>query len=365
MDNRPTILLLIPHLGGGGAERVMGLLSERLDPEKYRVHLGLVTGEKPAYIPLPPNVTVHALGARRVRGAMVRILRLVWNLRPDAILSGMAHLNMAVLLLRPFFPRATRVLVRQNGVPGAGDAGLFSPLLYRVLYRRANAVICQSDTMAGDIARAARWAENVHVLPNPVDLKAIRLAPQSLQSHWRGRGPHLLAIGRLAPEKGFDLLLQAMALLRFEFPAADLTILGAGHEEANLRTLAGKLALERSVRFGGYVSDSETWFAGATLFVLSSVQEGLPNALLEAAAAGMPIVATPALGGLGTLLAGKQGVWVADHVSAVALKQAVAVALNAIEPGQRFQHGWIEEFRIERTIPRFEALIDNVLAATP
>ncbi|MGA7257593.1 MAG: glycosyltransferase [Terracidiphilus sp.] len=365
MTRQPTILLLIPHLGGGGAERVMAQLSEHLDPEKYRVHLGLVTAKEPANIPLPSSVTVHALGARRVRYGLVRIWRLVWKLRPDAILTGMAHLNLAVLLLRPFFPPATRVLVRQNGLPGATDAGLLSPLLYRVLYRRADAVICQSDAMAGNLALAAGSHARLHVLPNPLDLNAIRSRVEIPQNHWRGPGPHLLAIGRLAPEKGFDLLLRAMALLRFEFPTADLTILGAGGEEPALRALAGKLALEKSVRFAGHVSDPEAWFSGATLFVLSSLREGMPNALLEAASAGLPIVAAPALGGLCQLLAGKQGVWLADHVSAVALARAIAGALNALGPGQRFQHAWIEEFRMERAIPRFEALIDTVLAATP
>lgn len=365
MTSQATILLLIPHLGGGGAERVMALLSERLDPEKYRVHIGLVTATDTANIELPSTVTVHALGARRVRYSMIPILRLVWRVRPDAILSGMAHLNLAVLLLRPFFPKKTRVLVRQNGLPAAGDAGLFSSPLYRTLYRRADAIICQSGAMAGNLALAARCNRTLHVLPNPVDLSAIRSRAESRQNQWSGPGPHLLAIGRLAPEKGFDLLLRATALLRFEFPRADLTILGAGREEAALHALACKLALERSVRFAGHVLHPEAWFAGATLFVLSSTREGTPNALLEAAVEGMPIVATPALGGLRELLAGRPGVWMADHVSAVALKTALATALNALEPAQRFQHAWIEEFRTERAIPRFEALIDTVLAATP
>ncbi len=363
MSRQPIILLLIPHLGGGGAERVTALLSERLDPEKYRVHIGLVTARDTANIALPRRVTVHALGARRVRYSLIRILRLVWKLRPDAILSGMAHLNFAVLLLRSFFPRKTRVLVRQNGRPDAGDAGLFSAQLYRVLYRRADAIICQSGAMAGDLALAARCNETLHVLPNPVDLSAIRSRVEIRQNHWRGPGPHLLAVGRLAPEKGFDLLLRAMAVLRFEYPQADLAILGAGHEEAHLRALAARLALEKSVFFAGHVSNPEAWFAGATLFVLSSTREGMPNALLEAAAEGMPIAATPAQGGLRELLAGRPGVWMADQVSAGSLERAIASSLNALKPGQRFSHDWIEEYRTERAIPRFEALIDTVLGA--
>ena len=365
MNQRATILLLIPHLGGGGAERIAALLAERLDPEKYQVHLGLVTAGNSADIALPPQVTVHALGARRTRYAMLRICRLVRRLRPDVLLCGMAHLNLAVLLLRPFFPRQTRVLVRQNSAPRAGDDGMLSTLLYRVLYRRADAVVCQSSIMAGEVARTARWTANLHVLPNPVDLKTIRSRSQTGPSHWHGPGPHLLAVGRLAPEKGFDLLLRATALLRYEFRSADLAILGAGHEEERLRALTRKLALERSVRFAGHVPEPEDWYPGASVFVLSSLREGVPNALLEAAAAGLPIVATPADGGLPELLEGKEGVWLADDISAAALERAIVCALTALRVGETFRHSWIEEFRTERAIPRFEALIDTILAGAP
>jgi glycosyltransferase involved in cell wall biosynthesis len=365
VNQRATVLLLIPHLGGGGAERIAALLAERLDPGKYHVHLGLVIAGNTAGIALPPQVTVHALGARRTRYGMLWVLRLVRKLRPDVLLCGMAHLNLAVLLLRPFFPRQTRVLVRQNSAPRAGDAGMLSTLLYRTLYRRADAVICQSGIMAGEVARAARWTANLHVLANPVDLKAIRSRTRASNPHWRGPGPHLLAVGRLAPEKGFDLLLRATALLRYEHRFADLAILGAGREEERLRVLTRRLALEKSVRFAGHVPEPQAWFPGATVFVLSSLREGVPNALLEAAAAGLPIVATPADGGLSELLAGKEGVWLADDISAAALERAIVSALNALRAGELFRHGWIEEFRTERAIPRFEALIDSVLAGTP
>jgi len=365
VNQRATILLLIPHLGGGGAERIAALLAERLDPNKYRVHLALVTAGNSAGIALPREVTVHALGARRTRYGMLRVLRLVRKLHPDVLLCGMAHLNLAVLLLRPFFPRQTRVLVRQNSAPRAGDAGVLSTLLYRALYRRADAVICQSGIMAGEVARTARWTANIHVLPNPVDLKTIRSRSQASLPTWRGPNPHLLAVGRLAPEKGFDLLLQATALLRYEYRFADLAILGTGREEEHLRALTRRLALERSVRFAGHVPEPQAWFPGATVFVLSSLREGVPNALLEAAAAGLPIVATPAHGGLPELLAGKEGIWLADDISAAALVRAIACALNALRPGERFRHPWIEEFRAERAIPRFEALIDSTLAGAP
>lgn len=365
MGNRSRILLLIPHLSDGGAARVTANLAARLNPDKYDVHLGVATDKAGPAASLPAHVAVHLLGAPRVRVGMPAILRLVRQVHPDLILSGMAHLNFAVLMLRPLFPRKARVVVRQNSVPTANDAGCLTPLLYRMLYRRADAVICQTQTMAEAVAQAAGSYANVHVLTNPVKVETIRAQVHRCDSPWTGPGPHLLAIGRLAPEKGFDLLLCAMASLRRSHPAVDLTILGAGAEDQRLIQLAKNLALDGAVCFGGHVTDPETWFRGASIFVLPSRREGLPNALLEAAAAGLPIVATPALGGLSEMLSGKEGVWMAGNVTSDALAQSICYALDVLQLGQRFPHAWIEDHRPELVIAQYEALIDAILAGEP
>ncbi len=148
---RPRLLLLIPHLGGGGAERVTALLARGLSPAKYDVHLGLVTQSGMVTpVKLIPHengdieaceVRVHALGARRVRGGAVRLLRLIRWLKPDVILSGMAHLNFLVLLLRPLFPRGNVCAdsAEQHGVGGVGfwrASGLYAGTISAALWPR-------------------------------------------------------------------------------------------------------------------------------------------------------------------------------------------------------------------------------------
>ena len=338
MAHRLRILLLIPHLGGGGAEQVTALLARGMSREKYELHLGLVTQADAGQFDLPPWVTLHALGAPRVRSGAFRLLKLVRRLKPDLILSGMAHLNFLVLLLRPFFPPGTRVLVRQNSTVSSdlAFAGLpvYTRLLYRLLYRQADRVICQSNSMAEDMARQLGIAEElIAVLPNPVDLDGIRAAADN-PVRWTGPGPHLLAMGRLSPEKGFDLLLQAFATVRLHFPQADLVIAGAGPEETALKFLCHELGLEAAVHFAGHVPRPYTLFPGATLFVLSSRREGMPNALLEAAAAGLPIVALPSSGGVVDLLRNHPGAWLASEISAPALAISLQAALEALWPGK-------------------------------
>ena len=267
---RPKILLLIPHLGGGGAERVAALLVRGLPAEKFELHLGLITQAQTSEA-LPNSVNLHALGAPRVRAGAFRLLRLVHRLKPELILSGMAHLNFLVLLLRPFFPRGTRVLVRQNSTVSAslafGGVPCYTRLLYRLLYRRADRVICQTQSMADDLARELGVPENrLAVLPNPVDVDEVRASIGLNPSPQTSPGPRLLAVGRLAAEKGFDLLLRAMVSVRKEFPKARLLIAGEGPEETALKDLSRVLGLDATVHFAGYIDRPWTLFPTATLF---------------------------------------------------------------------------------------------------
>jgi glycosyltransferase involved in cell wall biosynthesis len=366
VSDRLRVLLLIPHLGGGGAEQVAALLAKGLSDRKYEIHLGLVTQESIPAGALPPTVIVHALGASRVRRGAPQILRLVRRIEPDVILSGMFHLNFVVLMLRPFFPARTAVIVRQNTTVSASleaDAlPWYTGWLYRVLYRFADRIVCQSRAMADDlVAELGVAADRLAVLPNPVDFEDL-LSPTE-PAAWPGLGPHLLAVGRLAPEKGFELLLEAVALIRRDFPDADLVIAGKGPEQARLKALAAQLKIADAVRFAGYVDRPARYYAGADIFVLSSRREGMPNVLLEALASGLPVVATPASGGVVDLLSGRANAWLAAEVSAAGLAQ---VLKQAIETLQAHMPSWDRQRseKLVRNGARIQALLgtDRLIA---
>jgi len=349
---------------------VIGLLAKGLSPARYEVHLGLTTQPHTSQDTMPSTVDVHALGASRVRAAAFKLIRLVWRLKPDVILSGMFHVNFLVLLLRPLFPRGTSVLVRQNGTVSAalacGNLPVYTRILYRMLYRRAECVICQSQAMASDIANQFGIADQkLAVLHNPVNIDAIRAGSaehlaESAHEGWAGPGPHLLAVGRLSPEKGFDLLLSALVIVRQQFSTADLVMAGAGPEEESLKAQCHELGLESAVRFVGHVDRPSAYFRGASAFVLASRHEGMPNALLEAAAGGLPIVALPASGGVTELLRNQPGAWLASEVSCEALATSLLSSLKVLPAGLRFEHPFIEAFRMPNAIQAYERLIDSV-----
>jgi glycosyltransferase involved in cell wall biosynthesis len=148
--------------------------------------------------------------------------------------------------------------------------------------------------------------------------------------------------------------------VRLRFPQTDLVIAGAGPQHTALKAQSEALGLTAAVRFAGNVDRPEIFFPGASAFVLSSRHEGLPNALLEAAACGLPIVAVPSSGGVSDLLEHQCGTWLAKQITADALSATLQSALEELRPNQRFEHAFVEQFRIEPAIRAYEGLIDSV-----
>lgn len=390
---RARLLLVTSRLCGGGSQHLIGLLAKELSRQRYDIHLVAVTATEAEHCSLPPWIEVHTLGADRVRAGALPLLRLVWKLRPDVILSGAAEVNFLALLMSFFFPRKTRILVRQNGTVSwalsHGGVPRYTRWLYRTLYPHADRVICQSRAMAEDLAGELNLAkEKIAVLPNPLDTERIRRGVAAPKSR-TGPGPHLLAAGRLSHEKGFDLLLQAVALVRERFPGVDLILAGEGQEAERLKLLSKRLYLENATSLVGHVEQVCAFFPGATLFVLPSRFDAMPNSLLEAAASGLPIVAMPASEGIRELLRGQPGAWVAADNSAEALAVAMISALETLRPGDRFlrpffpsldrspqekalrdrtpqktagpacTENWAaEEFRFDRALEKYDELID-------
>lgn len=303
---KKKILFVLPSLRGGGAERVMLTVLKHLDRTRFELHLALVSMEGPYVKDIPPDVAVHDLRSKRVRSAWKPVMKLVWDVKPDTILSTIGHLNMALIALKPFFPGNVRLLVRESSIVthNIGRRAFVWKTLYRLLYPRADNVICQSEAMADDLRDnfAIPAAKMVRIY-NPVDVAAIRQKAETADNPFRGEpGPHLVAVGRLSPEKGFERLIAALPPLLAIKPDAKLWLVGTGAAEAQLRELCDRLGLRERVVFAGFQDNPFAWIKHADLFVLSSYYEGLPNALLEAIALGCPVLTLEHPGGTGEIM---------------------------------------------------------------
>jgi glycosyltransferase involved in cell wall biosynthesis len=222
------------------------------------------------------------------------MLRVIRNVRPAVVVSTQGYMNMALLLLHPFFPGA-RLIVREVIGERYLENSRFQPLLYRVylrLVRRAARIVVQSDAVQREMtARLGAPPGHVVRVYNPVDAERIATRARAAAPLDVREGPHVVAAGRLGHQKGFDLLVEAFAGVRQMLGRGTLTILGDGPDRAALMARADALGIGDAVRLVGFQENPFAYFGAADIFVLSSRYEGLPNVVLEALASGCPVVA--------------------------------------------------------------------------
>lgn len=306
---RKRVLFTLTDLHAGGAQRVVLTLLRHLPRDEFELAVALVRREGAFLGEIPQDVPVHDLGAKRVRQAGPAIVRLARRERPDVLFSTLSYLNNYVLLLRPFLPRTTRIVVREaiavSSAVRTWRMPWLWPLLFRLLYRRADAILCQCRFMGDDLVRSFGVPrEKIRTIYNPVDAERVRASSRSGDDPFAGfgAGPHVVAAGRIAPQKGFDLLVDAVPALLARFPNAHLWILGEdtstnGNVLDDLRERCRQQGTGAQVHFEGLQSNPYRYFGRADLFVLSSRYEGLPNVLLEALACGCPALALDRPGG--------------------------------------------------------------------
>ena len=298
------ILFILPNLQGGGAERAVITLLRHYRLSQLKPHLAVIDLQGPFRTEVPAHIPVYDLRARRVRNGLVPLFRLIRRLRPEILFSTLGHLNLALLLAKPFFPGGTRLIVRETTMVSHNlkriPHGWFWKGLYRTLYPWSDQIICPSQAMAQDLSTHLKVPrDRIRCILNPVDIEGIRRKAGQGDNPFQGQGegPHLVASGRLSWEKGFDRIIQSFSTLLVSRPQARLWILGQGPLERELKHLVHQRGLDQKVFFPGFQANPFVWFRHADLFILSSYFEGLPNTLLEALTCGCPVVVLAHPGG--------------------------------------------------------------------
>jgi glycosyltransferase involved in cell wall biosynthesis len=328
-SKRKRVLFLLPSLAGGGAERVFSSLLRHLDHDHFELHLAVLNAGGAYWHDVPDHVAIHDLKISRVRYALPSVVRLVWTLRPHTILSTLGYMNLVLILGKPLLPRFTKVLVRETTMISTflqeeTKHPRFWGRVYRYLYGRASKVVCSSEAMVNDMVEHLKVPrEKLVRIYNPLDVESVRRCAKIGGNPYRGRGPHLIAAGRLSREKGFDILLDAMPMILEHFPNAQLAILGEGPSRAQLMRQAEGLGLNEEVQFLGFEQNPWRYIGNADLFVLPSRYEGLPNVLLEALALGVRVVAADCPGAIREIQASGAEMVLVPQENPVALAEAI------------------------------------------
>lgn len=306
----------------------------------YTVDLVLAVAQGPYLQEVDEAVRVVDLQAGRVVRSLFPLIRYFRQERPAALLSAMTHANVIALLARVLANISMRLVISERTTISmeANRARDFVAHVYyslaHLLYRRADQVVAVSKAAAEDLARFTRLpASAIKVIYNPFELDRIQSrAAEELMHPWFGatQSPVVLAVGRLNQAKGHHSLIRAFSRLRAEGFHLRLMILGEGELRANLEALVSECGLTSDdVQMPGFVSNPFAYLSRCGVFVLSSRYEGLPGALIEAMACGVPVVSTDCPSGPREIL--ESGRWgalvpVGDEIAlAEAIKSVLSI----------------------------------------
>jgi glycosyltransferase involved in cell wall biosynthesis len=302
----------------GGITPVVANLAKGFAARGLRVDM-LVRLPKQVSLPAAPlgeGIRIIDLGTSHRLSTALAVARYCRNEHPDALLAAGHRFNLAAAWAKRLSPRCKIYLSVHNTVSAEAKGGgrWKSWKRWRAIsrfYPRADGVICVSQGVADDLLRHAKLKrQQIQVINNPIvtpDL--LQQAQQQLDHPWFSPDaePVILAAGRLAEQKAFDVLLQAFARVRQQRPCR-LMILGEGELRTKLAALAATLGIREDVALPGFVTNLPAYMRQAKVFALSSAFEGFGNVLVEAMAVGTPVVSTDCPSGPRDILhAGRYG----------------------------------------------------------
>lgn len=287
-------LFVINSLAGGGAERVFTTLVRELNgrADSFAITVALLDEEAEEAYSLPEGIPVQRLdtGGGMFR-SVTQLRRLVGQLRPDVTVSFLSRANVAavVAMRRTGGPTVISERVNTTAHLKSGRFAFLSRLLIRGTYPTASRIVAVSEGVARTLeSDFSVEPERICVIYNPVDIDRIRKLA-AWEPEIEVSSEDFVTMGRLVANKNTAMAIRALAA---SGSAGKLIVLGEGPLRDELVALAVSLGIADRVRLAGFVANPYAVLARAGCYLLTSNAEGFPNAMLEAMACGLPVIAT-------------------------------------------------------------------------
>jgi sugar transferase (PEP-CTERM/EpsH1 system associated) len=367
------VLHLITELNIGGAEKALARLLAHLNRDRFTPTVAcLYGGDSPIANEVRAlDIPVLDLGmtAKWRWDALWRLYHLLRREHPMILHTWMIHANVVGRVLGQMVGVPIIITSRRN-VNIGGNAREYINRWTASLGDRAIAV-CELARQV-EIERTGVPSEHVVTIYNGVDVGQFSdSSPQSAAQILKTFGiptdaPLVGSVGRFRPQKGYADLLVAMKQVKENAPNARLLLVGGGELQADLEAKVLSLGLDGVVTFAGIRADVPEILAVLDVFVLSSLWEGMPNAILEAMAAGLPVVATAVGGTPDVVVDGVTGFLVPPRDPS-ALAKALATLVRDPDlrrrMGQAGRERVLQHFSVERMVERTQNLYEQLLSA--
>jgi glycosyltransferase involved in cell wall biosynthesis len=358
------LAIFVPTLQYGGVERVMLNLAAGFAQRGFKVDLVAADARGHLRKNVPERVRVFDLTSSRVLTSLPGLVKYLRRRRPAALIAAMDHSSVVALWARALAGTQTRIIVTAHvNISGVvSNSSRFRvqllPLFMRYFYPWADEIVAVSKGVAKDLAiRAHVPRERIKVIYNPaLNGEFFERAKESVPHPWFSpeQRPVILGVGRLAIEKGFDVLIRAFARVRQQ-RLARLMILGEGDQRANLEALSRELGVEEDVCLAGYQENPYAYMARANVFALASHHEGFGLVLVEALALGLPVVSTDCESGPREIL--KDGCY-GDLVPVASVESLASAILSRLDRGkQSVPREWLQNFEQGAVVDAYRNLI--------
>lgn len=279
------ITIFIDGLSGGGSERFSTLLSSGLSSIGHEVIL-LTGPRRQNEYDMPKNVQRVELYKKKsyLRNAFW-LNRFNKKNKVDICIAVGIYANLVVALSS--LASSTKIILSERNDPRHDIISWKSKLLKKLLFGMGDAYVFQTSESRSYYNK--RIQSRSTIIPNPVK--------EGIPHRSNIIKEEIVAVGRLMPQKNYELLLKAFAIVNKKHPQYRLRIFGTGREEWYLKKLVLELGIKENVVFEGFVLDVHKRISHSDIYVLSSDYEGMPNSLLEAMVMGFPVVSTDCDGG--------------------------------------------------------------------
>lgn len=306
------ILFLSTTLGGGGAERIISYLINELINDDKKITLLLLKEEGNSYLKNIDKKTnlINLKLKGRIRYSVFRIIREIVKIRPDICYVGLDKLNIMLALFLPIIkPFGIRFIVRETNVLSMqyNAKNPFIRFSYKYLYNMYNSVIVQSFDMKKDLIDV--WGikqKKITLINNPIDIDTVvrKSNTGDCEEIINNNDKTFICVGRLNYQKGYDILIKRLALVK-DMPFK-LYILGTGELEYEIKNMISRYQLDGKIQLLGFKENPYVYINKCDAFILSSRFEGFPNVLLEANALGKPVFCNRCPGGINEII--KEGI---------------------------------------------------------
>lgn len=365
MNNRKKICFFAPNLAGGGAERVVSILSSHFAENGYKVDLVLANSVGPYLADINDSVKVIDLKCEKVLKSLPKLVKYLRIHQPDIVFASQMHSSTIALWAVKLAGVKTRVFIRQPTMlkPSYKNKSWISRIRQKVFLATANLadkVIVTSDAMAKEFLYLSKISKNkVEIVYNPVPIKEIeKKSLKPIEHPWfkKDAPPVILAVGRLVTVKDFKTLVKAFHLTHNEI-STRLMILGEGPLRPEIEHLIETLGIEELVQMPGFVSNPYQYMKHSKVFVLSSLWEGFPNSMVEAMTCGTAIVSTNCHGGAPEVLGFGEWGKLVPIKNEQQMADAIIETLNMENLPNVVER--VKEFSIENIFKRYEDIFNS------